>query len=58
MQSVVITELCICMYLQDISQGDAVDVKYTGWVLDNHTFGQVGLSNGVLMWLPCQQQIT
>ena len=31
----------IVFYLQDISYGDAVDVKYTGWILDNHTFGQV-----------------
>jgi len=33
----------IFIIVQDISYGDSVEVKYTGWVLENNTFGQVKL---------------
>ena len=28
-------------FLQSVAKGDSVDVKYTGWLFENNTFGKV-----------------
>jgi len=30
-----------CFFLQSVAKGDSVDVKYTGWLFENNTFGKV-----------------
>ena len=31
----------VSLFLQTAAKGDSVEVKYTGWVFENNTFGKV-----------------